>query len=393
MIERKDKSVISIQLDLLLVLGVLSLMSAWYYGVRAMLVIVLSVAVCFGADMLCIKLRGSKWDRKSDLSAVICGFVLALMMPASVPYEILIAADLVAIIIGKQAFGGAGKNIFNPMAVGFVFAAFCWKDAVMMYPRPMEALDLSSQVNSVLYESLTSVLNIAKVPSISDFDILLGKFTGPMGATHIVVLLVCAFVLMFRRSVSALTFCSGLSTALIFAAFFPKYGDSLFSSLGYELVSGMLVYGMIFLACDYQTSPKTRSSRFIYGVLIALISIAFRSVGKIENSIVYAVLIANPLSISLDKSTISFSRMMGSFVSKLKAKFSGQGIAAIEDAASEDVQDASAPANYEAPVKKPAAKRPEEKKAKKIRFTMHDDVKIAPRKATKRRKSNGRKKK
>lgn len=127
MIERKDKSVVSIQLDLLLVLGVLSLMSAWYYGMRAMLVILLSVAVCFGTDILCIKLRGKKWDYKSDLSAVICGFVLALMMPASVPYEILIAADLVAIILGKQAFGGAGKNIFNPMAVGFVFAAFCWK--------------------------------------------------------------------------------------------------------------------------------------------------------------------------------------------------------------------------------------------------------------------------
>lgn len=265
-----------------------------------------------------------------------------------------------------------------------------------MYPRPMEALELSSQVDSVLYESLTSVLNIAKVPSVPDFDILLGKFTGPMGATHIVVLLVCALVLMFRRSISALTFCSGLLTTLIFAAFFPKYGDSLLSSLGYELVSGMLVYGMIFLACDYQASPKTRSSRFIYGILIALFSIAFRSLGKVENSIVYAVLIANPLSISLDKSTISFSRMMNSLIYKIKLKLGGQKPDKKTETESEENAAIKPEANTEvskAPAKK-AAEKPEPKKpAKKIKLTMQDDVKIAPRKATKRRKSNGRKKK
>lgn len=320
------KTEFSAMIDILFVLAVLTFMSFFYYGLRAVVVVLISVGTSYVADIICLKLRKQRYDYK-DLSAVVSGAVLALMMPASVQYNILILANIAAITIGKQIFGGKTKNIFNPAAVGFLIAAFCWKDSVLMYPKPTEALDLTARVGNTLYTSFTQNLQVATTPSVSNFDVLLGKFTGPMGSAHIVILLVCAVVLMFRRSISALTFCAGTGTILAFSYLVPKFGSAPGYSVFYELFSGMMVFGMIFLACDFYTVPKTRSSRFLYGVLIGLFTVAFRHLSSAENAVVFAVLIANPLAISLDRSTLSFSELTNELLQKyrpiLKQKLSG----------------------------------------------------------------------
>ena len=317
---RVRKTEQSAMIDILFVLAVLTFMSFFYYGARAIIVVVISILASVATDVICIRLRKKKYNFK-DLSAIVSGAVLALMMPASVPYGILILTDIIAIVIGKQIFGGRGKNIFNCVAVGFIFSSYCWKDAILMYPKPTEHLELISHVTNTLYPSLTQTLGIATTPAISNTDIMLGNFIGPMGTTHIIIILVCAIVLMLRRSISALTFCSGLGTILIFSYLFPKFGNSAMSSVYYELVSGMMVYGLIFLAGDYYTGPKTRSSRFLYGVLIGILTITFRHIGNVENPIVYAVLVANPLSIPLDRSTLSFSKISREIIDKIKAFF------------------------------------------------------------------------
>lgn len=311
------KTEFSAMTDLLFVIAVLTFMSFFYYGTRALIVVGISISASLITDFICVKLRSEKYELK-DLSAIVSGAVLALMMPASVPYTTLIIANIISIVIGKQIFGGRGKNIFNCAAVGFLFSSYCWKDAILMYPKPTEQLDLASHVTNTLYQSITQTLNIATTPAISNFDIFLGKFTGPMGAVHIIILLVCAIVLMFRRSISALTFCSGLGSILLFSYLFPKYGDSPLSSVFYELFSGMMVFGLIFLACDFYTAPKTRSSRFLYGILIGVLTILFRHLSDVENGIVFAVIIANPLSIPLDKSTLSFSKITSELFEKYK---------------------------------------------------------------------------
>lgn len=322
------KTEFSAMVDVLFVIAVLTFMSFFYYGTRAITVVLISVCASYITDFICVKLRKQKYDYK-DLSAVVTGAVLALMMPASIPYNILIVANLIAVVVGKQIFGGRSKNIFNPAAVGFVFSAFCWKDTVLMYPKPKEVLELSAHVSNTLYPSFSQNLSIATTPAVSDFDVLLGKFTGPMGSVHILILIVCAFVLMFRRSISALTFCSGTITILLLSYIFPKYGATAGYSVFYELFSGMMIFAMLFLACDFYTVPKTRSSRFLYGVLIGVITIVFRHFSSAENAIVFAVLIANPLTIPLDRSTLSFSKLTEELMERyrnfLKDKKSNKG--------------------------------------------------------------------
>lgn len=361
---KTQKSERGTMLDILFVLAVLTFMSFYYYGLRAVIVVAISITASVVTDVICLYLRKAE-SRRPDLSAVVSGAVLALMMPASISYGILIITNIIAITIGKQIFGGKGKAIFSPVAVGYVFAAFCWKDVILMYPRPSEALSLASQVTNTLSPSFSKLLDIATVPSISDIDIMLGKFTGPMGSAHILILAVCAIVLMFRKSISALTFSAGVGTVLLIGYIFPVFGDSRGASVTYELIGNMMLFGMIFLACDYHTRPITRSSRFIYGVLIGIFTSIFRHLGTVENAVVFAVIVANPLRISLDKSSISFTRMVKNWTMKnesLRSAIRGEdNNIKIEITAGELVKKASETEKSDQPITTEEGKQHDEK--------------------------------
>ena len=128
--------------DMLLVSMALVFMSCYYYGLRALVFTLISVTSAYITDIICVKLRGEKYDF-TDFSVPLSGILMALMMPASISYTIIVLANILAITLGKQFFGGRGKNIFNPTVVGFVLSSICWGNKVLIYPKPEETLPLS----------------------------------------------------------------------------------------------------------------------------------------------------------------------------------------------------------------------------------------------------------
>ena len=158
--------------------------------------------------------------------------------------------------------------------------------------------------------------------SASIIDILIGKFSGPMGTGFIIILLISALFLIFRRSISAISFFTQLAIVFLFG--FVYYNYNIVDTL-HLISSGMLIFGIIFLSCDFSTIPKTHSSRFIYGILMGFIILLFHFYAKAENAVVYSVLIAAPLGIELDRKALSFARMLSKnpngWFSKLKCRF------------------------------------------------------------------------
>ncbi len=311
------KSEKSVNTDILLFTTVLIFMSWFYYGWRVLVITLISVLTSYITDRICVKLCSREYQ-KDDLSAVVGGVLMALMMPASVPYYIVIVANILAITLGKQFFGGKEHNIFNPVIVGYLFSAICWKELVLRYPRPDEALSLASQVENTLFSSLTNTLTYAAVPSTTAVDIVLGKFYGPMGATHVFLIIICAFVLVFRRSASGLTFFGGTITIAVLAYLYPAFGITRVESVFYELSTGTVLFSMLFFACDYYTVPKAKSTRLVYGVLIGVVAVLFQRLGNTENAILYAILIANPIGISLDDNAFSFGKLWKEIVEDMK---------------------------------------------------------------------------
>ena len=114
---RSDTNNKTVMGDAVVTLAALYFMAACYYGQRAIRLGLLSVVVCWCADAACVWLRGRRVSLR-DFSPVVTGMIIPLMMPAGIPYHIVVVADLFAILIVKQPFGGIGNNLFNPAAGG-----------------------------------------------------------------------------------------------------------------------------------------------------------------------------------------------------------------------------------------------------------------------------------
>ena len=149
---RHQESSRTLMSDVILLLLVLCALEFLYYGPRALMVCAAAVIPAVIADAACTLLRG-RAPNPRDLSPIVTGLIIAMMMPASVPYYVPAAASVFAIAIVKHPFGGTGHNLFNPAAAGFSFAAICWPGLVFMYPMPFDRLPLFGDVTTTLYQN------------------------------------------------------------------------------------------------------------------------------------------------------------------------------------------------------------------------------------------------
>ncbi len=302
---KETKNKFSIMTDMLIVLIVLSAMSMYYYGKRGIAVIAVTTLTCVVTDFICCRLR--KMEYEKDISALITGITLSMMLSASVPYYAAIIASVFAIVVAKHAFGGHGCEIFNAAAVGFLFTSLCFPQNMLTYPKAFADIPLDANVSQgLLSPSFTSSFLVTKSADLSLIDTLIGKFSGPMGTGFVLLMCVAVVFLMLRRSVSAITFFTELAILGVYAFF--RYDKDPMCVL-YFFSSGMLLFGMIFLSCDYSIIPKTRSSRLIYGIVFALCVIFFYDYSTTENAAIYAVILASPIGIELDRKALSFADM------------------------------------------------------------------------------------
>ncbi len=301
--------------DLLVILVTLSVLSIYYYGLRALIVLLISVITCQVTDIICLKAVKVKENVNNFTSTAVTGFIIALMMPASVVYHFIVITCVFAIIIGKHAFGGHKREIFSSAAAAFLFVSLCFPANLLIYPKPFDKLPTSSSVSlETLFNASTKSLDSAN----DIMDLLIGKVYGPMGTGFIIILAVCALILILRRSVSAISFFTQIIIISVFSFFY--LGRDLLSLVNL-LCGGMLIFGILFLSCDFRTIPKTKLSRFIYGAVVAILFLIFEFYSKTENAIIYAVIISAPIGIELDKRALSFADILDKNNSGLAARF------------------------------------------------------------------------
>jgi electron transport complex protein RnfD len=286
-------------LDVVIALVPAMLGAMYFFGLRAGMVMAVSVAASVLFEWLYRKLM-KKDCTVGDCSAVVTGILLALVCPATIPYWTIIIGDFFAIVVVKQLFGGIGCNFMNPALAG---RAFLFSYPVIMTTWTKVGTSLSifgSNADAVTSATPMSYLHQGLLPTDSLLDVLVGNVGGSMGETSAVLLLAGLIYLLVRKVISIRIPLAYVGTVAVLAFLFPQGNDRLVWT-AYQVLSGGLLLGASFMATDYATSPVTKLGQVIYGIGCGVITIAIRYFGSYAEGVSYAILIMNVTVFLLDK--------------------------------------------------------------------------------------------
>ena len=286
-------------------------MACYLYGLRPLLLCGIAMLTGNLCDRLVSLLRHRVYQN-SDLSNESFGLVIALLMPVTVDIYVLVAAVLAGVLIGKEVFGGYGSYPFNPAAVGYAVAAVSWPEQVFRYPQPYTAIPLWDASGVPVSSAIEDTLSSGGMLNYSSIALSLGEYAAPMGTGAALVLLACGLFLWSQKDAHMTASVSFLATCALIAFFFPRLGDLAFAApweqllerlqvLKYELCTGGVLFGAVFLINDPVTLPKSNSSRLVYGLVLGVATMLFRYYGTYETGVCFALLAVGAVSGWLDR--------------------------------------------------------------------------------------------
>jgi len=238
--------------------------------------------------------RIKKYKLSNFLSALISSLIFALIMPASASWYTLVIGALIGILIGKLVFGGLGNNIFNPAAVGLVVSKICFPNSFNYSSNWFFDVSTGGTALTAVKEGGYSFIN-----SYSLLDLFLGKCPGAIGEISAVCILIGAIYLFIRRSADIRIFLSyvfSFSLIMLFAGICissKKSDVNAFQFLGYQILSGGMLFGATFMLTDPVTSPITRPGRILYGIIAASLTCLIRLFGAYAEGVAFSILLSN----------------------------------------------------------------------------------------------------
>lgn len=260
--------------------------SVYAFGLGALVVLVTSVLGCVLTEYLIQKyLIGGK-STIANGSAIITGLLLAMNLPSNLPVWIVLIGCVVAIGLGKYAFGGLGQNIFNPAILGRVFLLISFPQQMTSWPLPMvnrgSYLDASTGATILGKMKLNEILPA----DVNVMETFLGQMGGSLGEMCAVAILIGGLYLLVRRIITWHIPVSIIATIAIFSW---CVGINPLVSI----LTGGVMLGALFMATDYVTSPMTHKGQIIYGVMIGVITMVIRLWGAYPEGVSFAILIMN----------------------------------------------------------------------------------------------------
>ncbi len=284
---RTNRIMLDVVLALLPALGA----GAWVLGIRALVVALISVASAVAAEYLYSIVTKTR-NTVVDCSAMVTGLLLAMALPATVPYWQVVLGSFFAIIFVKCMCGGLGQNIFNPALAARALLMLVFPLGVTRY-QGLDGVTAATPLHHMVMPAL---------PEESILDMFLGNCPGSIGEISALALLLGGGYLVYRKVISIRIPAAYLATVAVLTLVFSKTGDPIGWML-YSLLSGGVILGAIFMATDYATSPATPVGQVIYGAGCGVLTVVLRYFGLFPEGVTYAVLLMNALVWFIDRHT------------------------------------------------------------------------------------------
>ncbi|MCQ2386151.1 MAG: RnfABCDGE type electron transport complex subunit D [Clostridia bacterium] len=271
---RSGKTTESIMRDVLIALSPCVLAGTLLYELRALLNVCFCGLLCIFLEFTC-RFVMKRPQSIGDLSAAVSGILLGLVLPPRIPLHYCIVGCVVAIVVVKQMFGGIGNNFVNPALAGRI---------VMLVSFPTE---MNTYSTASFFDAVTTATPLSLgADAVSLWDLLLGRVGGCVGETCKIAILIGFIYLLARKIISPLIPLSFVGTAALFSLCVGE-------PVAYQILSGGLLFGAVFMATDYVTSPVTKWGKVVFGCGCGLLTILIRLYANLPEGVSYAIVLLN----------------------------------------------------------------------------------------------------
>ena len=322
---RRKATVTRMMSDVLIALAPTLIFSFVVYPIKTLIDLLISLFIMVGSEFVFVGLKNmmpkdgqkhtfkerfeyaykGKFNRNNILTASISAVIFTLIMPAGAPVYAIIVGAFAGIILGKLVYGGLGSNIFNPAAVGMLFAKLCFGSQYVTYVDTWYYTipDVASGATPLTLINGGELTNIYQYGL---FDMFFGRIPGTLGEVYKITILIGLVYLLIRRSADFRIVVSYLGT---FAFLMLVAGLSVMG-LGtnvnpfvftlYQLLSGGVLFGATFMLTDPVTSPINSPSRVMYGMIAAIVTVFIRLFAALPEGVGFSIIIANMIAVALD---------------------------------------------------------------------------------------------
>lgn len=300
----------------------------WLYGWPAFFVWLTTLLSCLMFEAVSLKMMGSTRIKASlwDGSALLTGWLLAMTLPPWSPWWVPVVGGFIAIVIGKQVFGGVGQNVFNPAMVARVALLVSFPVPLTLWVSPLPVGSLNGpdfihglQIflgNQNMPDAMASasLLGYSKTEMSRGIDLLhslsgehgalfswQGMRAGSLGESASLLILAGGMYLLISGIISWHIPVAVIAGLALPAAVGHAIDPAHYLSAGTHLLSGAALLGAFFIATDYVTSPNSPVGQIVFGLGVGLVTWVIRTWGGYPEGMAFAVLLMNALTPVIDR--------------------------------------------------------------------------------------------
>ncbi len=277
--------------------------STVFYGFRAILLTVFTVAGCLVAEAIANAIRGRSQASLGDGSAVVTGMILAFSLPPALNFYMAVIGGAVAISLAKAIFGGLGHNLFNPAMVGRAFLMVCFPAAMGVWSEPaivFEGMALAAVDGVTMATPLQAAVD--RMPGLA--AMFIGQVGGSLGETSALAALLGGLYLVLRGVADWRPVVGTLAGAMIVAFIAHWAAPQTYEGPGFHLFAGAMMFGAFFIATDYVGAPITPAGRWIFGFGVGGLVMVIRLFGAYPEGFMFAILIMNAMTPLIERVTV-----------------------------------------------------------------------------------------
>ena len=286
-------STMSLMRDVVIALLPTVIVSILFYGWREIMILAVSVISCVLLEYLITRFLLKRPNTIGDWSAAVTGVLLALNLPATSPWWMVLIGAIVAIGVAKMTFGGLGQNLFNPALVGRVFLLISFPVAMTNWGPVQGFVGNADAATGATPLGLAKEGGIEAVQNLDYLNMLYMNIGGSAGELSAIAIIIGFIYLLARKVIRPHITLSIWVTVFVFSGIMWLVDPSTYTDPIFNLLTGGILLGSVFMATDYVTSPMSAKGGIIFGVGIGLITMLIRYFGSYPEGVSFAILIMN----------------------------------------------------------------------------------------------------